>query len=80
VKKTINHLAMEFNGKEIEITGYLYSSETANLTGTGTAFKNEINVLKTYNWKQTVRVTEFCDPSILHLTVCAADNLYKINA
>ena len=71
---------MEFNEKEIEITGYLYSSETANLTGTGTAYKGEADVLKTYKWKQTVRVTDFCDPSILHLTVCAADNLYKINA
>jgi len=67
---------MEFNGKEIEITGYLYSSETANLTGTGTAFLNEANVLKTYKWKQTIRVTEFCDPSILILTVCAADTLF----
>ena len=71
---------MEFNEKEIEITGYLYSSETANLTGTGTAFKNELNDLKTFKWKQTVRVTDFCDPSILHLTVCAADTLFDINA
>ena len=54
VPKTTNHFAMEYNGKEIEVKGYLYSSNIVNLTGTGTKYLNEPSVLRTFTWKMVI--------------------------
>ena len=50
---------MEYNGKEIEVIGYLYSTNTVDLTvidttGTGTKYVNEPSVLRTFSWKNTI--------------------------
>ena len=38
---------MEYNGKDIEVIGYLYSSDKANLTGKyGTGFIDETSYVK----------------------------------
>jgi len=47
---------MEYNGKEIEVRGYLYSTNTVNLnsidrSGTGTKYVNEAAVIRTFTWK-----------------------------
>ena len=47
---------MEYNGKEIEVIGYLYSTNTVDLTvmdsnGTGTKYVNDPSVLRTFTWK-----------------------------
>ena len=50
IPRTTNHFAMEYNGLQIDVKGYLYSSNTANLTGTGTKYVNELSVLRTFTW------------------------------
>ena len=45
---------MEYNGQEIEVRGYLYSSDSENLTGTGTAYLNKPSVLRTFSWKLVI--------------------------
>ena len=42
---------MEYNGKDIEVIGYLYSSDAANLSDTGTAYKGETSNVKIFKWK-----------------------------
>jgi hypothetical protein len=41
---------MEYNGKDIEVIGYLYSSDAANLSGTGTAYKGETSYVTEFKW------------------------------
>ena len=50
---------MDFNGREIEVIGYLYSTNTVDLTmmdstGTGTKYVNEASVLRTFTWKLAI--------------------------
>ena len=50
---------MEYNGKEIEVRGYLYSTNTVDLTvigtsGTGTKYVNDPSVLRTFTWKMAI--------------------------
>ena len=50
---------MEYNGKKIEVRGYLYSTNTVDLTvmdltGTGTKYVNEPFVLRTFTWEKTI--------------------------
>jgi hypothetical protein len=59
VLKTMSHFAMEFNGREIEVIGYLYSTNTVDLTmmdstGTGTKYVNEASFLRTFTWKLAI--------------------------
>jgi ketosteroid isomerase-like protein len=41
---------MEYNGKDIEVIGYLYSSDATNLSDTGTAYKGETSYVKIFKW------------------------------
>jgi hypothetical protein len=45
---------MEYNGKDIEIRGYLFSSNTENLGGFGTKYLNESFVLRMFTWKKAI--------------------------
>jgi hypothetical protein len=50
---------VEYNGKEIEVRGYLYSTNTVDLTvmdttGTGTKYINEPSFIRTFTWKKTI--------------------------
>ena len=75
---------MEYNGKELEVIGYLYSTDTVNLTtmdstGTGTKYVNEPSVIRTFTWKLAIQVTEFCDTSILAVKQIDSDPLAEIS-
>ena len=54
IPRMTNHFAMEYNGLQIDVKGYLYSSNTANLTGTGTKYVNEPSVLRTFTWQKAI--------------------------
>ena len=46
---------MEYNGKDIEIRGYLFSSNTITLTKNDhNKYLNEASVLRTFTWKKAI--------------------------
>ena len=86
MNQTTNHLAMEFNGTNIQVNAYLFSTEVipdvtlSSTTGDTPQYIGNPNYVATCSWTVPISVTKNCSSSIIHVKESSTDTYAELSS